>query len=92
MLTHFCLVAWCSTQQMFEVEFNEPIGTIFLKKQTAVGVRVSKGGNQSLNGEITLEEEAFSGRNQLLFHQVRIAKHLPVGSPQHVLRMGLVLR
>ena len=38
MLAQFCLVARSSAKQVFEVEFNETIGSILFEKQSAIGV------------------------------------------------------
>ena len=88
-LAQFGLVVGCTTQQMLEVELNKTVGTVFVEEQTAIGVGLGEGGDQTLNGEIAIHVEAFGRAAALFLHEVGIAEYLAVCGTDHGLCIGL---
>lgn len=78
MFADFRLIPRSASEKMLEVKLNETIGSILVQKESTIGIRTSKGRDQTLDSEVALEKEALCSGNSLFFHQMGIAEDLVV--------------
>ena len=79
MFRYFRLITRRTTKKVFKVELYETVRGIRMEEESFIGFRLTKGSNETLNGEIAIHEKSFNRWANIKLHEVTISENLLVG-------------